>query len=215
MQLTESGRDSFGQLSRAIGLTTASGTNTAWFSDPVGGPGNAHGLRDVLSDDSQREALESFVDEILGPPDGRTGGTQRWVPLFHETPPNVTIYAVIEALPGVVRAGVGLEHSTGTTAPCAKTTVHVPIVRVPAGVSDSRPTRGTAPRWLLLGRPGGRVHISGQAGLEDGAPAPGQAFLRGANATIGIPTSADDDLAFRLDLVDLQLPGSTAPTTRS
>jgi len=215
MQLTESGLDSFGQLSRAIGLTTASGTNTAWFSDPVGGPGNAHGLRDVLSDDSQREALESFVDEILGPPDGRTEGTQRWVPLFHETSPNVTIYAVIEALPGVVRAGVGLEHSTGTTAPCAKTTVHVPIVHVPAGGSDSRPTGGTAPRWLLLGRPGGRVDISVEAVFEDGAPAPGQAFLRGANATIGIPTSADDDLAFRLDLVDLQLPGSTAPTTRS
>jgi hypothetical protein len=215
MPLTEAGLDSFGQLSRAIGLTTASGTNTAWFSDPMGGSSNGHGLRDVLSDDAQREALLSFVDGILGPPDGRAEGTQRWVPLFHEGSPNVTISAVVEALPGAVRVGVGLEHTTGTTAPCVTTTVHVPIVHVPAGGADSRPVGGTTPRWLLVGRPGGRVDVTVAATFEDGAPSPGEAFLRGANATIGIPTSAADGLAFRLDLVDLQLPGATAPTTRS
>jgi large repetitive protein len=91
MTLTQEGLGSFGALARAIGLLTDTGTNSAWFGDPVGGDSNQTGLKTILSDPGQRDALLGFVDEVLGPPDARTDGTQRWVPLFQNSDPLVTL----------------------------------------------------------------------------------------------------------------------------
>lgn len=217
MALTETGLGSFGQLSRAIGLTTGSGTNSAWFNDPMGGPSNPHGLKHLLSDDDQRGALLDFVDEVLGPPDGRTTGGTRWVPLFHESAPSVTISAVVTDPDdgGPVAVGIGLEHSTASATPGVTTRVHVPIAEVPGSGTDTRPPAGEHPRWLLLGRAGGRVTVEVEAVFTADAPVPGAPYLRGATAVLGIPTGPDDDVYFRLDLIDLQLPGATTPQTRS
>ena len=216
MPLTESSMESFGSLARAIGLTSDSGTNGAWFKDPVGGSvDNAHGLKTVLANDGQRTALVAFVDEVLGPPTLHQAGEQRWIPLFAESDPNVTVYAVLEPVAGAVRVGVGVEHLAGTTNTHVKTTLHVPIFHVPRDGADSRPADGPLPKWLLLGRPGGRIAVTVDAQFEPGPPTPGDAFLGGASVSLAIPTSPDDTVEFALTLRNLQLPGATTPTSRT
>ena len=100
MSLDVQGLGSFGDLATAIGLLDGNKQpNPSWFGDPVGarttGSGNQNGLRHVLSDNAQRAALLSFVDEVLGPPDAATRTGRTWVPLFVEDDPHVTVYAVV------------------------------------------------------------------------------------------------------------------------
>ncbi len=230
MSFGEDDLGAFGALTRAIGLTRgASGDNNPdWFSDPVGGTGsehsNANGFATILSDDDQRNALTEFVDSTLGPPTGHDDDSARWVPLFASDDPAVTVYAVLEptgsASAGTVRIGVGVEHSTGSGAdplnrvsPKVTTRLHVPIAHVARG-TDSRPTDGPNPSWLLLGREGGRIGVEVEATFTDAAPVAGEAFLRGMSVSVGIPTGPEP-VAFSLSLTDLQLPGATAPTTRT
>ncbi|MEO7131603.1 MAG: hypothetical protein ABIZ07_09540, partial [Dermatophilaceae bacterium] len=216
MPLDETQLDSFGSLARAMGITTATGTNSKWFADPMGGSiENPNGLGTILFDDAQRTGLTDFVDEVLGPPEGRTEGQARWVPLFHEADPDVTIHAVLEPVPGAVNVGIGLDFATGDTAPLARIRLHVPIFRLPRAGAPFPAHVSDLPAWLLLGNVGGRISIGCEAVFTDEAPTPGAAFLRGANVQVGIPTNPGDSLAFSLDLTDLQLPGATAPTTRS
>ena len=215
MALTEEGLGSFGQLARAIGLTTATGTNSAWFTEPVGGTSNPAGLKTILSSPDQREALLAFVDDALGPPEGRSVGTQQWIPLFQNHEPSITVYAVVEALTGSVRVGVGVEHSTGDVAPNVASRLHLPLVQLPNGDHDDRTASDGEPKWLLLGQSGGVIDLEIDATFTSVAPQPGEAHLGGARARLGIPTSPDDDLEFALDLVDLQVPGATAPTTQT
>ena len=216
MTLAEGDLGSFGNLARAIGLTTSSGTNSAWFTDPAGGDGgNPTGLKTILSNPEQRDALVDFVDEALGPPAARTSGTQRWIPLFQNDDPVITVYAVVEALTGSVRVGIGVEHSTGTTAPFVASRLHVPLLQLPNGEHDDRADNGGDPKWLLIGHEGGRIDIEIDATFTAAPPVSGQAHLGGARVRLGIPTSSGDHLEFGLDLVDLQLPGATTPTTQT
>ena len=53
-----------------------------------------------------------------------------------------------------------------------------------------------------------------EATFTDAAPVAGEAFLRGMSVSVGIPTGPEP-VAFSLSLIDLQLPGLTAPTTRT
>jgi len=230
MSFGEDDLGAFGALTRAIGLTRGdSGANNPdWFGDPVGGTGsehsNANGFATILSDEHQRNALTDFVDTTLGPPTGHDDDSASWVPLFANDDPAVTVYAVLEptgsASAGTVRIGVGVEHSTGTGAdplnrvsPKVTTRLHVPIAHVARG-TDSRPTKGPNPSWLLLGREGGRIGVEVEATFTDAAPVAGEAFLRGMSVSVGIPTGPEP-VAFSLSLIDLQLPGATAPTTRT
>jgi hypothetical protein len=208
--------DAFGQLARALGILGASGDpNPAWFGDPVGGGGNPHGLRSVLADDGQRDALLGFVDEVLGPPERRTVGQAVWVPLFRESSPAVTIYAVVEPVDGAVRLGIGVDHTAGAAggaAPRVTTRVHAPVFQLARGTGPGPAATGDLPGWLLLGRPGGRIAVSVDVTLTDAAPAPGAASLGGLAVTLGVPTApAGDALAIAVQLRDLQLPGSPAP----
>src|SRR5450631_1921567 len=217
MPFDDASLGSFGSLAHAIGLTDGTTANSTWFKDPVGGStDNVHGLKTVLSDDDQRAALEAFVDEALGPPERHTSGAQRWIPLFAESSPAVTVYAVLEPVAGAVRIGVGVDHTAGTPTTHVKTSVHVPIFHVPRGGADSRPADPPdLPRWLLLGRPGGRIEVSADAQFEPGPPTPGEAFLGGAAVTLAIPTTSEDQAEFSLTLRDLQLPGATTPSSRT
>lgn len=223
MPFTESDLGSFGALTTAIGLTRSGGANNPdWFGDPVGGTGaghtNAHGFATILSDDDQRRALEDFVDEMLGPPQGHDDGTARWVPLFQNADPHVTVFAVLEPTgspgSGTVRVGVGLEHTTaGATAPSVTTRIHVPLAHLPRG-ADTRPSGGSNPTWLLLGQVGGRIGVEVEATFTDTAPVPREAYLKGARLGLGIPTGPED-VALTLALVDLQVPGALTPTTQT
>jgi hypothetical protein len=217
--LTEDGLESFGSLAKAIGLMTDSGANGAWFTDPVGEGSNPNGLRSVLADDGQRDALIAFVDDVLGPPvrhqEPEPGGDpETWVPLFAENDPHITVFAVLRPVPGAVRIGVAIEHYAGSDATHVTSTVHVPVFHVPRA-TDSRPSDGELPKWLLLGRPGGRIVVSVDAQLAPGPPVPGVAFLGGASVSMQIPTSPSDTAEFELTLRDLQLPGAMTPSTQT
>ncbi|WP_426560702.1 DUF6603 domain-containing protein [Angustibacter sp. McL0619] len=216
MTLTEDSLGSFGALARGIGLVTDSGPNSSWFNDPVGGSSsNPNGLKTVLSSDAQRDALVSFVDDVLGPPDQHAEDDVRWIPLFAETNPHIIVSVVLQPVAGAVRVGVGVEHVAGSGAPQVTTRLHVPIFHVPREGTDSRPTDSDLPQWLLIGRPGGRIGVEVDAQFDAGPPTPGDAFLGGASVSLAIPTTANDDAEFSLTLRDLQLPGATAPTTRT
>lgn len=214
MPVTQDGMGSFGALAQAMGITDGTSANSAWFGDPMATGSNPHGLSTILGDDDQRNALVDFVDEALGPPDLHRSGEQKWIPLFAETDPAITVYVVLEPVVGAVRVGVGLEHRAGTGVPNVKTTLHVPIFHVPRG-TDSRPADPSLPRWLLLGRPGGRIGIGIEADFTDTPPVAGAAYLRGASVQLAIPTAPIDTVGFSLTLTDLQLPGAQAPQSRT
>ncbi|MDF1504042.1 hypothetical protein PYV61_13905, partial [Roseisolibacter sp. H3M3-2] len=218
MSFTGTQLDAFAQLASALGLLDDAGNpNPAWFADPVGRPpgsgtGNPRGLRTVLADDGQRDALLAFVDEVLGAPDRDTRDGATWVPLFRETSPQVTIYAVVRPMGSTVRLGVALEHATGG-APAVATRVHVPLFQLARGDAAPPADSGGLPGWLLLGRPGGRVELSVDLTLREGAPPAGEASLGGFALGLGVPTAPADPVAFALTLRDLQLPGAPAPRT--
>ena len=215
MTIAEKDLGTFGSLSRAFGLTTGTGTNSAWFGDPAGGPTNPHGLKDMLTDPDQRTALLDFVDEALGPPAGRHVGDVRWIPLFANDDPAIIVSAVVETLAGSVRVGIGVDHTTGSTAPSVTSRLHVPLVQLPNGTRDERTSTGSDPTWLLIGHEGGVIGIELDATFTTATPVPGVAHLGGARLRVGVPTSNAESVEFALDLVDLQVPGATSPTTRT
>ena len=215
MTITQDGLGAFGSLARALGIVGPSAANAAWFGDPMGGStSNPNGLKTVLADDGQRQALVDFVDEVLGPPEEHQVEGQQWVPLFRETDPDLVVYAVLEPVPGAVRIGVAAEYATGDEAPCAKVSVHVPIFQVPRTGTDSRTAGAGLPKWLFLGQREARIEFGVEATFTDDPPVSGQAHLGGARARVGIPTLVPgDSVDFALTLLDLQLPGSTTPTS--
>ncbi|MEQ4208789.1 DUF6603 domain-containing protein [Actinopolymorpha sp. B9G3] len=215
MTLNAESLDAFAQLAKAIGLLESNGhPNPSWFGDPIGAAastGNQHGLRHLLADDDQREALLGFVDEALGPPERGERSGQTWVPLFTESDPHLTVYAVLEEAAGHVRLGAGLEHTTAGGPPRVATRVHVPLFRF-ARRGEPAPTEaGTMPGWLLLGTNGARVEIGVAATFSEGAPPPGEAALAGICFDLAIPTAPGDQLGVKLELRGLQLPGASAP----
>ncbi|MEX2282228.1 MAG: DUF6603 domain-containing protein [Gemmatimonadota bacterium] len=206
--------DSFGLLAKALGILDETGNaNSNWFGDPVGSDANPRGLRNILGNDSQREALVEFVDEVLGPPERAEREDAVWVPLFQESSPQVTIFAVIEPVDGLVRLGVGVQHATTGAVPTVATRIHVPLFQLARGSAPAPADAGDIPGWLLIGRPGGRIGITVDATLREGAPPAGEASLGGLAATLHIPTAAEDALAIFVELRDLQLPGATSPRT--
>lgn len=219
MSVTGTQLDAFAQLATALGILDDAGNpNTAWFGDPVGrapgsATGNPRGLRTVLADDDQRDALLAFVDEVLGAPDRTERDGATWVPLFRETAPQVTIFAVVRPVAGAVHLGVGIEHATTGAAPTVATRLHVPIFQLARGTGPAPADAGGMPGWLLLGRVGGRIQLAVDLVLRDGAPPAGEASLGGLALGLDVPTAAADTLGFALTLRDLQLPGASAPRT--
>ena len=204
--------DAFEALAKALGILDNTGNpNDKWFADPIGDAPDAHGLKQIMSDDNQRNALISFVDEVLGAPERELRDGATWVPLFRETSPAVTIYAVIKPVSGAVNLGIGVEHSMSGSAPTVSTRLHVPLFRVPRGGDFVQ--EGSVPPWLLLGRLDGRIDVALDLTLRDDAPAPGEPSLGALAVTLGIPTDGTPNLRLAIELRDLQLPGATAPRT--
>ncbi|MEJ1109450.1 MULTISPECIES: DUF6603 domain-containing protein [unclassified Kribbella] len=214
MTLTADSLDSFSQLAKAIGLLDSGGSpNASWFGDPIGTTGNQHGLRHLLADDDQRAALLAFVDEVLGPPERAVRTGETWVPLFAESDPRVTVYAVVSVVSELVHLGIGVEHTTSGGPPNVSTRIQVPVFRFVRGDGPAVTDSGGLPPWLLLGTAGARVEISVDATFTDAAPPPGEAALAGVSVGLGIPTAAGDNLSVEFELRGLQLPGATEPRT--
>ncbi|MFC7496392.1 MULTISPECIES: DUF6603 domain-containing protein [unclassified Nocardioides] len=217
MAIEASSLGSFGDLATALGILDHDGAaNAAWFENPVtGGTGStAHGLKHVMADTGQRDALLRFVDGVLGPPEARTEEGARWVPLFQNDDPVLTVFAVVEPVPASheVRLGVGVEHTTSGGPPTVSTRLHVPLFRFADRDHDLGP--GDVP-WLLLGRAGGGIELAVDTTITDTAPPAGEASLGGVAASVTVPTDGSTAVSFGLTLRDLQLPGATSPRTFS
>ncbi len=220
MSIDDATLGSFGDLATALGLLGPDGSpNASWFGDPVGGgpvATSAHGLKHVMADEGQRDALVRFVDDILGPPDLRTESGQKWVPLFDEDDPDVTVFAVVDDSPATgdaVHLGLGFTHTTSGGPPQVTSSIHVPLFRFAERGTSLGPDDVGTPPWLLLGRAGGEIEVGVDATFATAAPTPGEASLGGLGATVRIPTHAGADVAFTVALRDLQLPGAAAPRT--
>jgi hypothetical protein len=212
MALDSSSLGAFGDLAIALGILEPGGSaNGAWFEDPMSGGGTSgHGLKSVMADTAQRDALVRFVDDVLGQPDARTREGATWVPLFQSDDPSVTIYAVVRSVESEARLGVAVEHTTrGGATPVISTSLHVPLFRF----ADRGTSLGSGETpWLLLGREGGEIELTVDATLREGVPAAGEASLGGVAATVTVPTSTPN-VGFELELRDLQLPGTTGLRT--
>ncbi len=185
-----------GSLATAIGLFEDGAANSDWFGRPD------HYLARMLSDDTQREALVAFVDEVLGGEDRTTapGGTT-WLPVVSlrrpADPLDLDVCVTISDEDGApVRLGLGL--SAGTTEPVAsRTTVEVPLFQVDGnGVHVSDP--------FLLGQPGGLIRLASTVTV-------GTEVIEAIGLDLAVPTHpSDGDPSFGLTLTGIRLPGAPA-----
>lgn len=185
-----------GSLATAIGLFEDGAPNSDWFGRPD------HYLARILSDDTQRDALVRFVDEVLGGADRTTapGGTT-WLPVVSlrrpADPLDLDVCVTIADEEGApVRLGLGL--SALTTEPVAsRTTIEVPLFQVDGnGVHVSEP--------FLLGQPGGLIRLASTVTV-------GTEVIEAIGLDLAVPTHpSDGDPSFGLTLTGIRLPGAPA-----
>ena len=191
-----------GDLAEAIGLFEDGSPNSDWFGHP-----DTY-LARMLSDDDQRNALVSFVDDVLGGEERTTapGGTT-WLPVVSLRPPADPLYldvcvTIADESPAgqpakPVRIGLGLEVRT-TTPVVTRTTLEIPLFQVDGnGVTVAEP--------FLLGQVGGRIRVAATVVVDT-------EVIDEIGIDLDIPTNdADADPSFGLTLTGLQLPGAPEP----
>src|SRR5690606_41552620 len=103
------------RLATQRGLAEGTGTfRDAWLSRA------GYYLGRTLADETQRDALIAFIDDVLGGAERDEDTEGRvWLPLFSETNPRITVYLVLDDRPtDHVRIGIGV--SLETTAPASR-----------------------------------------------------------------------------------------------
>ncbi|HEX7537186.1 MAG TPA: DUF6603 domain-containing protein, partial [Dermatophilaceae bacterium] len=203
MTLTGSDLGLIGDLATALGLVRGDGEfEDGWLSSP------GDHLKTILADDTQRDALVSFVDTVLGGAERSSdAGGLVWLPILEHAAPDLRLFAVFDVQPEYVGIGVGASI-TSTSAPTASARAYVPVFRAARrGHSVASP--------ILLGQPGAAVHLSADITVDAGAPAPGEAHLAGIAVDLRVPTAGDAPPQISLALRALQLPGATHPSDLS
>lgn len=198
MSLSGSDLGELSSLATALGLAESNGSfRDDWLSRP------GHYLGRALADETQRDALIAFIDDVLGGAEREEDADGRvWLPLFSETDPRITVFLVLDDSPADhVRIGIGV--SMDTTAPASSTRLFVMPFRAAKDghtVSDA----------ILIGRPGGDIGLTTRITLDDGTPAPGEAHLGGFGLGVLAPTDGSAPKV-SVELTDLQMPGTAAP----
>ena len=206
----EQNLDVFATLAEAVGLTRDGELQGQWFQDPLGTPnGSKRGLSSMMYLEDQREALITFVDDVLGTAERDTEGDAIWVPLFKDS--GATIFLVVQQASDGVRAGFGIEYESGSETPSVAVRAHVPVFQFEREGAGPLDTSGSEPDWLVLGRADAHIEVSLEVGISNDAPTPGELFIGGVYLALHLPTDPSGDLAFSVGLRRLQLPGSSAP----
>jgi hypothetical protein len=202
--------DVFSTLAEAVGLTRDGALQGQWFQDPLGTPdGSKRGLSSMMYLEDQREALISFVDEVLGAPERDTEGDAVWVPLFKES--GATVFVVVQQASTDARVGFGIEYESGSETPSVAVRAQVPVFQFEREGAGPLDTSGSGPDWLVLGRPDAHIEISLEVGISNEAPTPGELFIGGVYLAAKVPTDGSDELWFSVGFRRFQLPGSSIP----
>ena len=147
----EQNLDVFATLAEAVGLTRDGELQGQWFQDPLGTPnGSKRGLSSMMYLEDQREALITFVDDVLGTAERDTEGDAIWVPLFKDS--GATIFLVVQQASDGVRVGFGIEYESGSETPSVAVRAHVPVFQFEREGAGPLDTSGSEPDWLVLGR---------------------------------------------------------------
>ena len=181
-------------LGKALGFLDGSDNfRSDWLSNP------GQYLSSVLAEETQRNALVQFLDDVLGgeeretDPDGLI-----WLPIVSNASPHVTLFLVLDPTAAdSVAIGVGVRLTTSPTE--SKTSIHVPIFR-------AAKSGHTVPDPILIGHSDSAV-IRIETEITLGAAPP----LGGVGLSIRIPTTAGPAPQFALSLKRLQLPGASQP----
>jgi large repetitive protein len=137
-----------GDLAKAIGLTDESSTiRSDWLSNP----GNY--LSSVLADDTQRNALIDFVDQILAIDREADADGLIWLQIAENQDPHVIAYVVIDPTPSdYVAIGAGVRVTSSN--PDSDSSTYVPIFR-------AAKTGHSVPDPILIGQsPDAVIRIS-------------------------------------------------------
>ncbi len=180
-------------LARALGLLDSTGNvRSDWLSRP------GDYLSTVIADDTQRNALISFVDQILAEPPAETDPDGLiWLQIAQNPSPQVTVYLVLDPTHAdYVGLGAGVRLSTSPTE--SKTSVYVPLFR-------AAKTGHSVPDPILIGQsPDATIRLATEITIGTGPP------LRGIGLQLKIPTTGGVPPDFELSLKGLQLPGSSS-----
>jgi hypothetical protein len=193
MSFSASDLGELGHLATALGILDAGGDfNDDWLSAP------GDYLSRVLANQTQRDALVAFVDEVLGGEERQTDADGLvWLPIVSHDNPRITFYLVLDASPAnSVSIGVGVLLTTSATA--SLTTLHVPLFRA---AKEGR----SVPDAILIGTAGAVLRLTTEITLGTAPP------LRGIGLSLRVPTGGGQAPELGLTLTGLQLPGASAP----
>ncbi len=186
-------------LAKAMGLVDAGGDfQDDWLTKPD------HYLARMLAEDHQRDALMTFIDDMLGGSIRRADVSGRiWLPIVEIDDPNLDFFLVIDDSPtSHVRIGVGV--SVKTTNPDSETGLHVPLFK-------TAKTGHSVSDVILLGTAEGAITFSTDILIDQAAPVPGQAHLGSIGLALDVPTSGSQPPDIIITLGTLQLPGAQSP----
>ena len=187
-------------LATAVGLVDADGNPVeSWFADP-----GAH-LSRVLANPVQREALVSFVDEILGGSEATVDADgASWVPIVEVDEGTFRLFVTLreENAGARVRVGVGTRVRVSTNGIQCDVDAHVPLFAASGTETVTDP--------LLLGKPNAPIDITLNLRLPPGT-ASGRVDLASIELAAKIPTNGAGEPSIHLALRGLRMPGAAAP----
>jgi hypothetical protein len=180
-------------LGKALGMLDGSASfRSDWLSNP------GHYLSSVMADQTQRDSLVQFVDDILGAGSTETDASGLvWLPLVSNPSPHVTVYIVLDPTHGSY-VGIGVGAELITASPESTTRLHVPVFR-------AAKTGQTVANPILIGNSADAVIVLDTQITVGTAPP-----LRGFGLSLRIPTQSGTP-EFGLTLSGLQLPGAAQP----
>ncbi|GIK95841.1 MAG: hypothetical protein BroJett029_00500 [Alphaproteobacteria bacterium] len=157
----------------------------------------------MLANDGQREALITFIDDVLGGSERRTDSAGRvWLPIVEEVDPDVSFYVVLDERPSnFVHIGLGV--AIATASPESVTSLHVPLFKAGKGTQS-------VDNPVLLGTNEGAIGLAFEITVDPAPPVPGEAYLGRVGLGLEVPTGGDLP-SFSITLGALQLPGAAAP----
>jgi hypothetical protein len=187
-------------LATAVGLVDADGTPVeSWFADP-----GTH-LSRVLANPVQRQALVSFVDDLLGGDDATTDENGvSWLPVVEAGDGAFRLFVTLAETSGgaTIRVGVGVRVRVAAGGVECAVDAQVPLFLASGTTSVPDP--------LLFGKAGAPVDATVRLRLPP-ATAPGGIALASAELGASVPTAAGEQPALRLALRGLRMPGAAAP----